>query len=63
MVQDDLWRLSGHVTVCLLACVLLLRHRYAADAALMSTAQAPFSDHQISDRQISDRQSHDRTFI
>ena len=58
MVQDDLWRLRGHVTVCLLACVLLLRHRYAADAALMFTAQPAFSDHQISDRQ-----SHDRNFI
>jgi len=41
MVQDDLWRLRGHVTVCLLACFLLLRHRYAAAAALMFTAQPP----------------------
>ena len=58
MVQHDLWRLRGHVTVCLLACVLILRHRYAALAALVFAAQPP-----VSDRQISDRQSHDRTFI
>tara|TARA_B100001093_G_C26062861_1_gene691175 strand:- start:165 stop:344 length:180 start_codon:yes stop_codon:yes gene_type:complete len=58
MAWNDLWRQRGHVTVCLLACVLLLRHRYAAAAALMFIALPP-----VSDRQISDRQSHDRTFI